>query len=335
MNDVMLMQCNEASPLIPTPLSIEEEWALRGYNYVPKEKVIAFTGPRGSGKSLSMVWFIIHWMITTGLPVYSNMKVIYRGLQTLNLDMIDFATQTLNTCLVCIDEVQLWADRRNWASTRSKILAYIQMQLRKEQMSFMFTIQDINWMDKRMGFQVDTLCECTDEYFKNQHNRKLGRRARKPGQFIHIDIKDISGVSTGVPFYKSGMVQTRRLGPNDTFWGSYDTWETQDISEAWTRFEMRGRKVVISTEHPGDASMVPDYTYEDSRPKAVDTIRDIITKYRGAGRDDIAVSEMKATCDKAGLTLDIREIGKHLTAMGVPKKRTVKRGTFYDITGVY
>jgi len=246
------------------------------------------------------------------------------------------ATQSYETCMVCIDEIQFWADRRNWNSTRSKILSYIQMQIRKVKMSFMATIQDIKWLEGRMSFQVDTLFECQDLYFRNKHNKKIPPRLRKPGQFIDLTMKDISGASTGMPYNKTGFTQKRTLGPCDTFWDCYKTADTQDISEAWTKFEMRGRKVILdASEEAGDASMIDNYMYENRHPSAIGTLRDILTNYRGAGRDDVDAKELKTVCDQAGLKLSPTQIGQHLVKMGVPKRKTKSRGTFYDIRSIY
>lgn len=217
-----------------------------------------FSGPGGSGKSLALTHYICKWWKQTGLPVYSNMNVKWNGFETNNLELLDLSNQTLSNCMVAIDEMQGWADRRNWNSNKGKLFQLALMQKRKNALHLAGTIQGYEWLETRVSFQVDLEICCSDAYHMLKYRDDLPAWKKLPGQYIMLRVRDRSGKLTGWPWEITRREHRIRLGPCWPLWDLYSSFEKQDIYESWEKIQVdMGTKVLRRTSSEPDPELPP------------------------------------------------------------------------------
>jgi hypothetical protein len=209
-----------------------------------------FTGPGGSGKSLALTWYIVRWWIETGLPVYSNMNVQWGGFKTMDFSIVDLTNQTLSNCMVAIDEMQNWADKRNWQSTKGRLFQNALMQKRKGQLHFAGTVQDFGWLEGRVVFQIDNQICCTDAHFMNKENDKMPYWMKYPGQIIMLSGRDLSGKCTGKQYRDTHHEYDSWIGPCWPMWDWYDSFEEQSITEPFRKLRLDLKETVLSDKEP-------------------------------------------------------------------------------------
>ena len=118
--------------------------------------VTAITGPRGSGKTLLMAFLCLIDM-GRGKEVMSNVKIggpLKRHGKLINVSSkpLNFATllelnESLQHCIVGIDEINLWFASTRFMSHGNRIASIFMQLLRKRQISFYYTTQNFRWPD--------------------------------------------------------------------------------------------------------------------------------------------------------------------------------------------
>jgi hypothetical protein len=192
--------------------------------------VIVFVGGRGSGKSVGAVKVAVIDYLLCGYRVWSNLNIavrvtyknaekIYRSedLDKANLLSLD---GTYKHGLVFIDEanVALSESRRSMSNFNLNFNYAIQ-QIRKRDLSLIMTLQNEEWLDSRIRWQMDFGIKCEDSYFTHSYG------AQCVGDKSKWKVYDLSGIS-GQPRDINWVVNTLGVW-NRPFWEAYNTFETQ------------------------------------------------------------------------------------------------------------
>lgn len=123
--------------------------------------IIGFVGPRGSGKSASMVLEAYRWY-QKGYTVFSNIDLSFEH-QPYTAKMIEnFASDKnpLSRAVVLIDEAHVLLDSRSSVTKRNKIISYFILQTRKRDVHVLYTTQSFHQIEKRLRDQSDMLISC-------------------------------------------------------------------------------------------------------------------------------------------------------------------------------
>lgn len=155
---------------------IQLYYPLRFFHIGDYEKmaiVLGFIGMRGSGKTCSAVMVAVSDFLLRGMPVWSNVpitvRVVYRDAEKIytsnnldDLDMLDLTEDYGGGC-VLYDEVNMEAaESTRYASGANLKFAYAMQQIRKRQLSLIWTCQGWSWIDNRLRWQTDFCIACRD-----------------------------------------------------------------------------------------------------------------------------------------------------------------------------
>lgn len=281
-----------------------------------------FSGARGSGKTLSMTYFALCFL-ARGFKVWSNYPISFnfragdeypvRHYEAIPLDMRSLYTfdEQLNEGIVCIDEINLWASNRRSMSVANRLINSTMQLIRKRRLSFLFTVQDFNWLDSQLRWQTDLLFRCRDLYHWTH---------AEPGVNISWKVEDLSGLTTGVPFAEFPKVFEWNFY-GKPIWPFFDTEHEFDIMAANRPVELQLGKQVIE--------------YKDIEGAVTDergaNIRDALSTLRELGYERISVEDAKAYFQSCGIQGDTRQLGKYLKEAGFRYKQT-RKGNFYEFT---
>lgn len=211
---------------------------------------MAFTGSRGSGKTLSMV----HWVKQRvkkdpRTRVWSNFKIHFsdngsiNGWQSFPLEMdylLEFS-QDLRNGIVVIDELELFVDSMRGNTIMNRLIGYLTMQTRKRNLGVYFGIISFFWADRRLRFLTDMIFQCRD-----LATTPYGLKRRLPrGHHIIWKPVDYSGELTGV---RKMYLPTRILNAKG-YWNNYDTYETMDPYQAFTSVDLTAKRQKLT---PGE-----------------------------------------------------------------------------------
>jgi len=272
----------------------------------------SWVGPRGSGKTLSMVHDAIAHMIN-GLKVWSNSRISintdfgtpgkFKYYETIPLEMnqVYSMDQDLSGGWVYIDEVPLWFDNRRSGTVGNRLINSLLAIMRHRRLSFGVTSQQFQWLDKRMQFQCDTLIECSDLHFKFPHLPK--------GVMIGQTYKDLSGVSTGTPYHISGHTEAKQLYAKP-FWSCYDSWQEFDYMTAQKRVRIAAGTSVL---RQGESGAYID----DSAVQNEAIIEQTVQFVRSAGLFEIKSTELEGMLQDAGFKGTLRQAGRTLKKQGL------------------
>lgn len=241
--------------------TVVNEQDVKGASYADSElsQVVVFTGGRGSGKTISMTVQAIIGM-AMGLRCWSNYPIevtvgheydkgrwnsrLLRS-EPLSMEGLYTLESGIRVGLVCIDEINLWADSRRSLAVTNQLLSYVFQLIRKRQLSFYLTVQNFLWLDSRLRWQTDALIACEDLHYRYRNLPK--------GFVIGQQLQDRSGFYTGHPYEQSGRIYTRQLHARP-FWGTYDTNREFDVlAAAGTKYEIIGEKRAIVTGEDGES----------------------------------------------------------------------------------
>jgi hypothetical protein len=202
--------------------------------------VIVYLGPRGGGKTLSMVVQSIIEMLK-GRPVFSNFPIEFRFVYE-DGTYEDFASRPFDEDafiaqdegmfggVIAWDEMALDLNNRDFASVANKTAGKVITLLRKQQQSLLITAQFLYMVDKNVRVQCDAEISCSDLSFKYQDTLERG-------EMIAQDAKDISGRFTGTTYEDNGEVFSRVL-VGKPFWGSYDSLRNFDVLKSQQKIKL-------------------------------------------------------------------------------------------------
>jgi hypothetical protein len=280
------------------------------------EWVVGYTGPRGGGKSLEMAYIACRDYLIRGRPVWSNIPIKIElklpnnevvVAESIPLDVKSFFSlaEDLRGGLVCIDELELYAEARRSGSNKNLLLTYIIMQTRKRALSFFFTIQQPMWADNRLRFMSDIMIRSRDIAFTPWgFEKKINQ-----GQYFSMVVEDWSGMLTGYRYQETGYTQTFCLW-GVPVWGMYNSYDVVDVFDAMTPIDMNLNRMRISTGAEEGDGTDPFF----------DKVNDHIAALQQAGVNDIVDRELwkMMGLDKKD---DRRVVGAVLKELGVTKKQ--------------
>ena len=287
--------------------------------------VIAFTGIRGSGKSLCMAWNIAHCLVQH-MNVWSNMNVAFKckypdgtfesfASKPLDFNALYNLDRELQSGVVAIDEIQYYIDSRVSGSLRNRMINAVIRQIRKRTLSFLYTTRSLDFIDKRLrNWETDIEFQCWDLH---KSNTSIGK-----GKLITINALDHSGAWTGRPWFPK-MPPTNRfiLKGADRIWPVYNTEEIIDYFEASAPLKMnRG-----GSGDPGA---------DEAAISQMDSIHDLVAAYRLENQKEVPADQLRANLhQKYGVYVEDRALGKMMKGIGATRKRT-HAGSFYVLDKV-
>jgi len=120
---------------------------------------ISFEGGLGSGKTLGMTFFLKCEQSLMGKTIYANYPLQF-PYEPLNMKQLLATMTDLVDVSVAIDEFHIFCDSRVAASKRNLMMSYFGTQTRKRNVSFYFTSQFLDQVDKRIRRLVDYRIFC-------------------------------------------------------------------------------------------------------------------------------------------------------------------------------
>lgn len=312
----------------------------------------ALTGVRGGGKTLFMThlvaealqkaWELIR-MIELGGDTYANRykrgktKIWanydvafkwqpYEGAryvpvqsEKLDIEKLLVWDQMFHDGYIFIDEIDQLADRQDWYSAISKMLAAGVQVIRHRNLSLIFSIQSLNWLNARLQWQSDLIVNCRDVAFT-----PWGRENNvNTGEVIRTTWIDKSGLRTGYAFDETGQ-QFVLMFYGKRYWNCYQTHHEVDIIQMKTKYKLKMPEVTV--DMTGNA---------EDQQKDIDIIHDTIVYYaaRVAKPDSIKSTDFWDRCEAAGMVRKRAEGGVYLRDLGITYRQS-KGQTYYDLTAV-
>ncbi len=291
--------------------------------------IFGFCGPKGSGKTLSMTYFLA-WLMVEGKRVFSNYPIRFNGIdrfgnikeyasEQLSFEELYGLSENLSNCVVSIDELPLYAESRTSMKVANRVINYTLMMARHRGMSFFYTTQRFGWVDNRIQYSTDVRVECKDAAkLYGQH------QGCKAGQVILLDLMDWSGQWTGRPFDEYPKVFSYRLKQADKYWGTYDSYYIIDPFEASRGVTILSDRFEVDTRRNGGNGANSILSQYQGR------IVNCFSSLAGEGTTRVEANPLwdMIECEDDGMR---KELGKWLNNSGVEKKRSTK-GYSYDFT---
>jgi hypothetical protein len=219
-------------------------------------------------------------------------------------------------CYVIFDEIGLMADRQDWHSPSAKLLnAGIQV-MRHRNISFLCSIQSLQWLNSRMQWQTDIIVKCRDASYT-----PWGRGNHvQPGEVINTIWLDKSGVMTGTSYEENHRFFAVKFYGRRCF-NAYETNHEFDVMGTMKKYEIE-RDVVKFNSHGDvlnlDAAAKANAIEQDIFDRAINYF-----KYNGPGEFVTSEEFKRVTQDMGympGRDYDWNQWGKYLTSVGVKRK---------------
>lgn len=121
-----------------------------------------FIGEQNSGKTLSMTYFALDYL-RGGYKVYSNYGMNFKHEEIKIPIIMDWVKnkEQLNKSIVCLDEMYLMLDCRNFGSKSNKILSYFALQTSKRNVHLFGTAQYFNTIERRIRDNCGFIVKCS------------------------------------------------------------------------------------------------------------------------------------------------------------------------------
>jgi len=303
-----------------------------------KDLSIGVHGPRGSGKTQALS-FLIGKKLRMGQSCWGNWPIsfyvvepncwdncqsrycqlCYKGALTyyenmpLDMDKVYTFNDELSEGNVAFTEFQYYVEARTSGRQQNRFLSYQIMQIRKSALSFYYDVQNEGWVDKRFGWSDDIKIYCWDLSKMNYDYEQAGREIEE-GEYSHWNIKDMSGIVTGVPFEKNGI----EYGPYQfdayNFWWIYPTKWKVSVYDAVYSMKQESNRADKDAQIGQSIGMAINFFLENKRYK-------------------VQASDMWAKASEfIGFTVNPVEGGKVLSGLEVPKSQNSKGKYIYDLS---
>jgi len=286
--------------------------------------VVVFTGGRGAGKTLSMVFSCCQDLVR-GRQVFSNIPIafryqgrVYRS-APLDMEALYVLDSGVRNCVVAIDEINLWADSWSTQAVSSKMLVVLFQQIRKRNLSFYLTVQSFAWLNNRIRWQTDLHVSCRDYSF--------GKQDIERGCLIAQNLRDMSGIFTGRPwtpdsYYSQNRNEVDRLFvTGKVFWPMYNSYHEFELSDMSTKYVFRKETKIISNGEMSDM---------DSPGEMYGKVCFMLDSLRAEGKTELGVGQMQEYLQYYGINSGLKNAGKFFKDCGVEFKRS-RKGNYYKI----
>lgn len=205
-------------------------FSLRKYRHLRgRSNITGFVGPRGSGKSVGASRMIILDYMLRGYDVWSNMEIgvdliTPKGIKELRskeidkMELVDLA-EVYKKGVIYFDEVNMdVAEARRSMSTKNLMFSYILQQIRKRQLSIVWSAQSEMHTEERLRFQTGIFIVCQDLAIENP---KCGI-----GELSQWKVHDY----TGAKEKGNTLLATEKIW-NKPWFNTYDSWQLQGMDE--------------------------------------------------------------------------------------------------------
>lgn len=126
--------------------------------------IVLYRGAKGKSKTLTMVKDALKYK-KSGWLVYTNLTKSPFKLVSSEFILTLSGDSSLKNCVLCIDEIELFFDSRDWNRKESKSFGRFLQQIRKRNVIILCTSQFTNLIEIRLRQQIDILVVC-------EYNRK-------------------------------------------------------------------------------------------------------------------------------------------------------------------
>lgn len=311
--------------------------ALKGYGRgftLQKDLMGGVNGPRGATKTLFMTYLLAKKMVS-GKPVWTNYPISFYVIEKddsltyyesmpLDLDKFYAFSEEIRNGAVGIDELQYYVEARTSMREQNRMASYQIMQIRKTALSFVYTVQDQAWVDKRFGWSNDFNIELSD-LAKMPHRHDVARVPKavldadgfiKEGAYSMGYFQDISGVNTGKPYHKVPIENGPFRFSGWHFWNTYPTHFIVDVYEA-----------VHSYKKDNDKQEADEKLYV-ALTQAIEWFLDKGIKKVGAADLWDKIGEL------GNMEVPTRKAGQMLAQLDIPKKQKSGGKYVYDLSVV-
>lgn len=299
-----------------------------------KDLSIGVHGPRGSTKTLTAS-FLLAKKMRLGQPVWNNWPISFYVIEPscwdkckkrlchicgmghityyesipLNMDKVYTFNTELSGGSVGFTEFQYYVEARTSGRQQNRFLSYQIMQLRKSALSFIYDVQNPDWVDKRFGWSDDSKIFCRDISKMNyDYPREL-----QEGEFSHWMIRDLSGVLTGYMYQET----KKEYGPYQFdgyhFWHIFPTKWKIDVYDAVWSMKQASQKADKDAALGEAITMTINSFLEENRTKVL--AEDIWARASTLGQ--MAIPPTMA--------------GKILAGYNIPKRLNSKGKNVYDL----
>lgn len=166
-----------------------------------EEIIIGFWGFMGSGKTLNMTKWAVVLAEKTGRPIYANYHIKHKNAHFFN----DFKQlEHVHHAIVVYDEIHVDFDSRSWDSPKQKVFTHWFTQTRKKYISFLYSTQSLDQLEKRVRRNTQWLIWC--QKTRNGHYKE-------------------TLLNTQLGMEQAIKVNTRTLNKPHLIWPLYDTSE--------------------------------------------------------------------------------------------------------------
>lgn len=123
--------------------------------------IICFIGTVGSGKTISMT-IEAYKYYKRGMSIYANygLSFPHTKLDKQTFDRLIRDKESLQDCVILLDEVHIWLDSRSSMGKKNKAISYFLLQTRKRNVRLLCTTQHFHQIDKRLRDTTDVLVYC-------------------------------------------------------------------------------------------------------------------------------------------------------------------------------
>lgn len=229
--------------------------------WLTKPTMGAVTGYRGDGKSTTLAYIGI-LAKAMGIPVWANFPIrfyfvrqchdgqcwINEEKELLECDLLDLnylftMPDDVQGGLILIDEYGDWAPAYDYNTKRNRLLYAFWGQMRKNQLSFFYSVKFLDKIDTNHRAETDIEINCEDAA-QTPFGRKKGYAE---GEHIYWHIKDYNRRMTYVPRYMADWYVPKfdyQLYAKP-FWGAYDTTKRFDVLDAMSKLKLNLMEKVI------------------------------------------------------------------------------------------
>jgi hypothetical protein len=313
-----------------------------------QEYVIAFVGPRGSGKTLGLVYYEIGRMskgkvCSCTVPIKKEFKDIgliqSKPFDSIYLYQLDGAIgddkQIVYGQDMGIDEFDKLCSSRHSLSVGNQLLNWIGTQIRKFGLNFTFSAQELMWVDTRWRFQVDVVIVCKDL----THTPWGKDNDIERGTMFNLKCLDWSGVVTGDPYkycqeaYASYTLKGRDL------WDAYDTRKAIGVDEMLRKFSINRKEYEVSLNDNLSMTAAGDSGWEGIQdgdipprpPNKHEIIQEVLEGFALAGYREVTGKMIDEVLYKRKINIHYRDRGVICREFHIPSRRTAD-GVAYDLT---